>query len=297
MKLISFIARGIARYGIVTDSGIIDLYAHLGGNSPTLRDLLKTGAIARAELIACTATPEYSLKEIQFLPPIPNPEKIICVGVNYVNRIQEYRDNFDLPKYPSVFMRVPGSFVGHAAQIMRPPESLQLDYEGEIAIVIGAPGRRIPEEQAMSHIAGLTCMNDGTIRDWLRHGKFNVTQGKNFDHTGSIGPWLVTTDELPSFNSLRITTRINGEIRQDDTTANLIFSFSYLIHYLSTFTTLKPGDIVATGTPAGAGVHSDPPRYLKPGDIVEVEVPAIGKLSNSVIDEVPGLDITRYGGF
>ena len=170
---------------------------------------------------------------------------------------------------------------------MRPPESLQLDYEGEIAIVIGRQGRRIAEADAESHIAGVTCMNEGTIRDWLRHGKFNVTQGKNFERSGACGPWMVTADEFNGFGDVRVTTRINGEVRQDDTTANLMFPFRHLIRYISTWTTLKPGDVIATGTPVGAGVRFDPPKFLKAGDVVEVEVSGVGTLSNTVANEKP----------
>jgi len=285
MRMLSFTAKGTARYGIMSNEGVIDLFARLGATYPTLRDLLTAGAVGETEKIRETANPDYALEDIRFLRPVPQPEKIICVGVNYVNRNEEYRDNSDLPKYPSIFMRVPGSLVAHGEPIMRPPESPQLDYEGEIAIVIGAAGRRIPETSASRYIAGLTCMNEGTIRDWCRHGKFNVTQGKSFERTGSIGPWLVTADEIPSFDNLRITTRVNGEIRQNDTTANLLFGFSYLINYISTFTALKPGDIISTGTPPGAGVRFNPPKYLKPGDVVEVEAGGIGTLSNPVIDE------------
>jgi 5-carboxymethyl-2-hydroxymuconate isomerase len=287
MKLLSFRHQKNAGYGIAIKGGILDLSARLRGDFPTLRDLLAGGALDRAESLARTASPDYAPEEIVFLPPIPHPEKIICVGVNYAKRNEEYKDNSDLPKYPSIFTRTPGSLVGHRVPLVRPPESTQLDYEGEIAIVIGTPGRRIPEDRARQHIAGLTIMNEGTIRDWLRHGKFNVTQGKNFDRSGSIGPWMMTADEFPSFDDLRLKTRVNGETRQDDTTANLIFRFPYLLRYISTFMELKPGDVIATGTPIGAGVRFDPPRFLKPGDTVEIEVSGIGTLANGVVDEAP----------
>jgi 5-carboxymethyl-2-hydroxymuconate isomerase len=263
------------------------LYTRLGKSYPTLGDLLEAGALGKAQDIAKTAKADYAVQEIEFLPPIPRPEKILCVGLNYMSTNQKYEDKPAAPKYPSIFMRVPGSLVGHTAPIVRPAVSPQLDYEGEIAIVIGTAGRGIPEERAASHIAGLTCINEGSVRDWMHHGKFNVTQGKNFDRSGAIGPWLVTADEFTAFDRLRITTRVNGEIRQEDTTANLVFPFAYLIRYLSTFTTLRAGDIIATGTPSGAGAGFDPPRYLKPGDIVEIEVGGIGKLVNPVIEESP----------
>ena len=181
--------------------------------------------------------------------------------------------------------RLKNAITGHAEPLWRPPESEQLDYEGEIVLVIGKGGHRIPEAQAMEHVAGLTIMNEGTLRDWVRHAKFNVTQGKNFVHSGGLGPWMVSADEFSDYGNMTVTTRVNGEQRQHDTTANLMFPFPYLISYLSTFYMLKPGDIISTGTPLGAGARFDPPRYLVPGDVVEVEVPGIGTLSNGVIDD------------
>jgi 2-keto-4-pentenoate hydratase/2-oxohepta-3-ene-1,7-dioic acid hydratase in catechol pathway len=228
--------------------------------------------------------PDIDLQEVRYAPFLPDPEKIICVGVNYRNRNEEYRDGSEAPKYPSLFIRAPTSFTAHGAPLVRPRESQQLDYEGEIVVVVGQGGRRIPREEALSHIAGLTLMNEGTIRDWVRHAKFNVTQGKNFDSSGSIGPWVVTADEFDSIDNLPIQTRVNGELRQDDTTANMIFGFDFLIEYISSFTTLKTGDVISTGTPTGAGARFDPPRYLKPGELVEVSSPMIGVLRNGVVD-------------
>lgn len=286
MKLISFAADGKNRFGAVGGDGIVDLTTRLGPEIASLRDVLAGGALAQVREMTAQSKPDYALTEVTFLPPIPFPEKIICVGVNYAERNAEYKDNSEKPKYPSIFVRFPGSFVGHRGRLLRPPESQQLDYEGEIAIVIGKAGRRISEEKAESHIAGLTCLNEGTIRDWLRHGKFNVTQGKNWDGSGAIGPWLVTADEFKGYDRLRVTTRVNGELRQDDTTANLSFPFRHLIRYLSIWTTLKPGDVIATGTPVGAGVRFDPPKFLRAGDVVEVEVSGVGTLSNTVADEI-----------
>jgi 2-keto-4-pentenoate hydratase/2-oxohepta-3-ene-1,7-dioic acid hydratase in catechol pathway len=226
----------------------------------------------------------YPLAEVTFLPPVLRPEKIICVGVNYANRNEEYRDGSEAPKYPSLFVRFPGSFVGHGQPILRPRESLQFDYEGEIVLVIGRGGRHIPAADALHHVAGVTLANDGTVRDWVRHSKFNVTQGKNFDSSGSIGPWLVPASEIDLTRPLRLLTRVNDEVRQDDTTASMMFDFARLIEYISTFTTLTPGDLILTGTPTGAGARFDPPRWLKSGDVVEVEVPEIGTLRNVVAD-------------
>ena len=284
MKLLSFIADGRVSYGAVIEGRVVDLGARLTAFAD-LRTLLESGELADVAKKVGVATPDVRLDEIVFLPPIVAPEKIFCIGVNYMNRNAEYRDASEAPEKPSVFMRTPGSLVGHGADIVRPPESDQLDYEGEIAIVIGTRGRRIPLEAARDHIAGLTCVNEGTIRDWVRHGKFNVTQGKNFARSGAIGPWIVTADEFDDFTDLRIMTRVNGELRQNDTTAALTFSFAFLINYISTFAELVPGDIIATGTPTGAGARFDPPRYLKPGDVVEVEAAGIGTLRNAVVDE------------
>ena len=286
MKLLSFAANGRRSFGAVAGGGIVDLGARLGDTYADLHALLAAGDAARVAAAACaTATSDYALHQISYLPPISRPEKIFCIGVNYLNRNEEYRDASEAPAHPSIFMRTPASLVGHLAPIVRPPESPQLDYEGEIVIVIGKAGRRIAPADARAHIAGLTCMNEGTIRDWVRHGKFNVTQGKNFVASGAVGPWIVTADEFSGYDDLRVTTRVNGEVRQNDTTASLAFPFDYLISYISTFTTLGPGDVIATGTPTGAGARFDPPRYLVPGDVVEVEVRGVGTLSNTVVDE------------
>jgi len=284
MKLLSFEAGGRASFGVVEGAGVIDLKPRLDGVAD-LRDLFAAGRLGDAAAAAKGADRDFGLDEIRYARPILHPEKTICIGVNYADRNAEYRDGTDLPKFPSIFMRAPGSLVGHGEPIVRPPESEQLDYEGEIAIVIGRGGRRIPEAEAEAHIGGLTCLNEGTIRDWLRHGKFNVTQGKNFERSGGVGPWIVTADEFDGYGDLRVTTRVNGEVRQDDTTASLLFPFAHLIAYVSIYTALKPGDVISTGTPTGAGVRLDPPVWLKPGDVVEVEGQGIGVLSNMVEDE------------
>ncbi len=283
MKLTSFLTENRHAYGMVTDSGVIDL-SRLSETPDNLCSALTDPGAEQLAVLGAGLTPDFALDEISYAPPITNPQKIICIGVNYVNRNEEY-DDTALPPYPSVFLRTPGSLVGHRQSIVRPPESEQFDYEGEIAIVIGKPGRRITQENAEAHIAGLTILQEGSVRDWMRHGKFNVTQGKNFDRSGAVGPWLVTADEFDNYDNLTVTTRVNGEQRQHDTTANLLFSFSYLISYLSTFTGLQTGDIISTGTPTGAGARFDPPRFLVPGDEVAVEVPGIGLLRNTVVDE------------
>ena len=284
MKFLSFEKDGYASFGAVIDGGIVDLGAKHGGLRD-LRDAIRADRLGELIAEANDTDADYALADVELLPTIPNPEKIICIGVNYANRNEEYKDGSAPPKYPSVFMRTRESLVGHEQDILDPPESDQLDYEGEIVIVIGKEGRRIAEADAHEYIAGLTVMNEGSLRDFLRHAKFNVTQGKNFAKSGSLGPWMVTPDELDPMGELQIITTVNGEERQNDTTANIIFPFRYLISYLSTFYHLKPGDIIATGTPNGAGARFDPPKYLRDGDIVEVEVPGIGKLSNRIVAE------------
>jgi 2-keto-4-pentenoate hydratase/2-oxohepta-3-ene-1,7-dioic acid hydratase in catechol pathway len=220
----------------------------------------------------------FSLKDL-------NPGKIICVGVNYPDRNAEYKDGQDAPQFPSLFVRFPQSFVGHGEALVRPKASLQLDYEGEIALIIGKSGRHIPEADALSHIAALTLCNEGSVRDWIKHGKFNVTQGKNFESSGAMGPRLVPFENEIQIANIRLTTRVNGETRQDDRTSRMIFSFQKLISYISTFTTLHPNDIIVTGTPTGAGARLDPPQWLQPGDVIEVEADGLGILLNTVVDE------------
>lgn len=284
MKIASFRHGARTGFGIVKDDRIVDC-ASLLPQYDGVSGLLRAGAIEAAKAASQEARADIALAEVDLLPPVTDPRKVLCVGVNYANRNAEYKDDSSGPKYPSLFYRSIHSFVGCGQALVRPRESEQLDYEGEIALVIGRGGRRIPEERALDHIAGYTLANEGTIRDWLRHGKFNVTQGKNFDKTGSLGPWLVTSDEIDPVKPLHLTTRINGEVRQDDTTASMIFGFPYLIAYLSTFMTLDAGDLILTGTPTGAGARFDPPRWLKPGDVVEIAVPEIGVLRNTVVDE------------
>lgn len=284
MKLASYVLRGRPSFGAVVDDGLVDLRQRLP-RFRTLLDVLKAGALEEVKASAAGVRPDFPLSDAKLLPPVVAPEKILCIGVNYANRNAEYKDNSEQPKYPSMFFRVPDSFVGHGQPIIRPPESEQLDYEGEIVLVIGRHGRRVPKENALGYIAGYSLCNEGTIRDWVRHAKFNVTQGKNFDRTGSLGPWMVTADEIDPAKPLHLMTKVNGEVRQDDTTANLIFDFAALIAYITTFMSIKPGDLIVSGTPVGAGARFDPPRWLKPGDTVEVSVPEIGTLRNQVADE------------
>jgi 2-keto-4-pentenoate hydratase/2-oxohepta-3-ene-1,7-dioic acid hydratase in catechol pathway len=284
-RIATYAVDGSAKYGVVTDRGVVDLSARWSKQFPTLREVIAAGALTKLVEDAARLPADHALDTVTWLLPIPAPEKIICIGVNYPDRNAEYKDGSDAPKFPSMFFRTPRSFVGHETPLVRPKASAQLDYEGELVLVIGKAGRHIAEREALDHIAAITLCNEGTIRDWVRHAKFNVTQGKNFDSTGSLGPWLVPYTNEAEIADVRLTTKVNGEIRQDDRTSRLIFGFRYLIHYISTFTTLVPGDVIVTGTPTGAGARFDPPRYLKPGDVIEVEAENIGVLRNGVIDE------------
>jgi 2-keto-4-pentenoate hydratase/2-oxohepta-3-ene-1,7-dioic acid hydratase in catechol pathway len=283
-RLATFAINGEERFGLVTDAGIVDLSAR-AGDVWNLKAAVEQGALQRLVEEGLRHGPDHSLDAVTFLPPVPDPEKIICVGVNYPDRNAEYKDGQEAPPYPSLFPRFARSFTGHGQPLVRPTASDKLDYEGEVAIVIGKAGRHIAERDALSHIAALTLANEGTIRDWVRHAKFNVTQGKNFDRSGAMGPWLVPFTDEADIADIRLTTTVNGELRQDDRTSRMIFSFRYLIAYISTFTTLVPGDIIVTGTPTGAGARFDPPQFLKPGDVIAVSAEGIGTLTNTVIDE------------
>jgi len=282
MRLASYTVRGRPSYGAVVGDGIVDLRMRFASRHPTLVELLRDHALDEARGMLKGVRPDFPLADVTLLPPLVAPEKILCIGINYANRNQDF-DDPDVPRYPSMFFRAPSSLVAHGQPLVRPKVSEQLDYEGEIALVIGREGRHVPRERALYHVAGVTLCNEGTVRDWLRHGKFNVTQGKNFDASGSIGPWMDTDVDLTQ--ALHLTVRVNGEVTQDDTTASMIFPFADLIAYVTTFMTIKPGDVIVTGTPTKKTPRTDPPRWLKPDDVVEVIVDEIGTLRNQVVDE------------
>jgi len=281
MRLASYNLRGRPSFGAVIGEAVVDLRARLS-RFATLLEVFRAGALADAKAAAAGVRPDMRLAEVELLPPLSAPEKILCCGINYAKRGADYA-LAENPKYPSMFYRAPNSLVGHGQSLVRPNVSEQLDYEGEIAMVIGRQCKHVAKEAAHEAIAGLTLCNEGTIRDWVRHGQFNVTQGKNFDASGSIGPWIET--EIDPAKPLRLIVRKNSEVTQDDTTANMIYSFADLIAYITTFMTLKPGDIIVTGTPVKKAPPSDPPVWLKPGDTIEVECPEIGVLRNSVVAE------------
>lgn len=285
MKLVTFETGGRVSFGILRKDGIVDLGSHLRGRHDSLAALVAAGDIAAAAVFA-EAPADYPAAEVRLLKPLHNFGKCFCIGVNYPDRNAEYKDGSEAPKYPSLFIRFPESFTGPDAPLIRPPESPQLDYEGELVLVVGKAGRRIPQEHWAEHVFGWTIGNEGTIRDWVRHGKFNVTPGKNWPATGSLGPWLTTLDEAGT-GPFRIVTRVNGEVRQDDVTDHMTFPLGRIVEYVSTFCPLAPGDIIFTGTPTGSGARFDPPVYLVPGDTVSVEIPGLGKLTNPIADEIP----------
>jgi 2-keto-4-pentenoate hydratase/2-oxohepta-3-ene-1,7-dioic acid hydratase in catechol pathway len=281
MRLASYALHGRSSFGAVVGDGIVDLRPRLH-RFHTLSDVFRAQALDQAKAAADGVRPDVPLGEVELLAPLSGPEKILCVGINYANRGQDYNVTNN-PKYPSMFYRAPNSLVGSGQNLIRPKISEQLDYEGEIAIVIGRDCKHVAKESALGVIAGLTMCNEGTIRDWTRHGQFNVTQGKNFDASGGIGPWIETDFNLTK--PMRLVVRKNGEVTQDDTTASMIFSFADIIVYTTSFMTLKAGDIICTGTPVKKTPKTEPPIWLKPGDTIEVECSDIGTLRNQVADE------------
>ncbi len=286
MKLISFLRGGAATYGIVSGDKVLDLKPILGDRAPDLRSLIAQNMIpAAAE--ALKANPAMlNFADLELLPVIPNPDKILCVGLNYKDHLAESgRASTELP---AIFLRVPSSQVAHGQAILRPAESHRLDYECEIAVVMapvpGHSGRRIAEADAWRHIAGYSCYNDGSIRDWQNHTT-QWTAGKNYYKTGGFGPWLVTADEIKPGQRLTVSTRLNGVELQHSHTDLMIHSIPKLIAYISTFTPLLPGDVIVTGTPGGVGNKRTPQLFMKQGDVVEIEIDAVGVLRNSVQDE------------
>jgi 2-keto-4-pentenoate hydratase/2-oxohepta-3-ene-1,7-dioic acid hydratase in catechol pathway len=283
MKYLSFSIEGKGSYGVLREDGVIDLGRHLP-NVPTLKALLGSPVVLNnVDLFVKGRQADHKLDDVNLLPVIVNPSVIACVGHNYEeHRVETQRDPTE---HPSIFFRHAESLRASREALIQPIESTQFDYEGELAVVIGKGGRRIPIEDAWAHVAGVSCFNDGSIRDWQHHTR-QFGPGKNFAATAGFGPYLVTPDELPADKIVELTTRVNGVQVQHATTDQMIFSIPRLINYLSTFMTLKPGDVIATGTPGGVGVKRTPPLWLKPGDSVEVEISSVGLLSNFVSSEI-----------
>ncbi len=278
MKLLSFVADGKELYGAVSGDGVVTLNDRIGHGS--LRAALAAGAMDAMRQAAKDARPDRKLADIKFLPVIAHPEKILCAGINYRSHAAE--TGRELPKQPSMFVRFTDTLVGHDGAMIRPTVSDNFDFEGELAVVIGKAGRHIKAERALDHVAGYTCFIDGSVRDYQ---KFSVTSGKNFPGTGPLGPWLVTTDEIPDPSRLTLMTRLNGKEVQRSPTDLLIYSIPQIIAFCSDFTALSAGDVIATGTPEGVGHSRKPPLWMKPGDMLEVEISRIGVLRARIVDE------------
>jgi len=283
MKLVSFERNGQIGFGaVIGDDGVVDLGAALGGRYADLQALLAADALGEAAAAVAGRTAEFRLGDVTLLPVIPHPGKIWCCGLNYGEHVRE--TNRQVTEQPTFFLRVADSQVGHDQPILCPPESTQVDYEAEIAVVIGRPGRRIAEADVAQHIAGYACYNDGSIRDWQKHTSQWVP-GKNFWRTGGFGPWMVTADEIPFGTVMRLQTVLNGQVLQDATTEMMIHSIAKQIAYVSTIAPLQPGDVIVTGTPGGVGARRSPPVWMKPGDICEIVVDRIGTLRNPIAAE------------
>jgi 2-keto-4-pentenoate hydratase/2-oxohepta-3-ene-1,7-dioic acid hydratase in catechol pathway len=282
MKIASFKHGAWRGYAAVVEDGLIDLTPRLGNRYANLRALLEAGALQEAATALKGARPDLALTDIEWLPLIPNPDKIICVGLNYQAHIREI--GRDVGNKPTLFLRLAASQVGHLQPMLRPKISDKFDYEGELAVVIGKTGRYIEAGRALDHVAGYSIYNDGSVRDWQRHTQ-QYTPGKNFPATGSFGPCLVTADEVPDVTKLTLQTRLNGILMQEGRLDDLMFPIDFLISYISQFTALVPGDVIVTGTPGGVGDARKPPVYMKPGDTIEVAISSIGILQNPVAQD------------
>ncbi|PIT75177.1 fumarylacetoacetate hydrolase family protein [Limnohabitans sp. JirII-31] len=283
MKLISFLLHNTPSYGIVQGDDVLNLTPILGAQAPDLKSLIANNMLDQAAKALANHKPDLKFADLHLLPVITNPNKIVCVGLNYADHVRE--TGRELTESPALFLRVSESQVGHGQNIVRPPESHRLDYEGEIAVVIGKGGRRISEADSWSHIAGYSCYNDGSIRDW-QVSTTQWTAGKNFWRTGGFGPWMVTADEIKPDQKMTLITRLNGQELQRATTDMMIHSIPRQIAYISTFIPLEAGDVIVTGTPGGVGNKRSPQVFMKPGDVVEIEVDAVGILRNGIVDDV-----------
>lgn len=282
MRILRFIHEGRQRYGVVSGRGVVDAEARLGGKYRDVADVLAAGALGALEELA-GAPADFNLDDIRYLPPVKSPNAALAVGRNYGTAYTDMDTNF--PGYPSIFMRRHASHAGHLEPLVRPRASQSFDGEAELAVIIGVGGRHITEDTAMDHIAGYSIVNDGTLTDFADHTSRNVTPGKNFDNCGAFGPWLITKDEVVDPQNITISHRLNGEEIQYGSTGDMIYSIARIIAYVSTFTSLEPGDVLATGSPGGIRPRRKAGLYLKPGDKVEMELSGIGLLANPVVDE------------
>ena len=282
MRLLSFSVEGRETFGILKNDSVIDAGKRLQSDFHSLRDVLSAGAVNLLRGMT-EIQPDFELSEIEFLPVIPDPAaKFLCVGVNYMPHIREM--GRERPDFPVIFTRFADSLVGHAAAMIRPNASEQFDFEGELAVIIGRRARHVSRDNALDYVAGYSCFNDGSIRDFQKRA-LQWTPGKNFHHSGSFGPWLVTADECPDPSKLHLETRLNGKVVQSESVAELCFDIPALIEHCSIWTQLEPGDVIVTGTPGGVGAGRTPPLWMRAGDRVEVEISGIGKLENPIVDE------------
>ncbi len=280
MKLASYIADGKEAYGVVTGDGVITMNERFGGHAASLREALAGGLLPRIKEAAAQAQPDHKLSDIKFLPVIPNPEKILCVGINYKSHAAEH--GTEAPKLPNIFTKFVNTLEAHDGEMLRPKVSTSFDFEGELALVIGKGGRHIKAADALKHVAGYTCFCDGSVRDFT---KYSLVASKNFLRSSPLGPWMVTSDEIPDPTKLTLVTRLNGKEMQRSGTDMLIHSIPAIIEFCSVFTPLSPGDIIATGTPDGIGAKQNPPVWMKAGDVLEIEISSIGTLRNKIADE------------
>ncbi|MCZ6838044.1 MAG: fumarylacetoacetate hydrolase family protein [Alphaproteobacteria bacterium] len=279
MKIISFRDSNGESFGVVDDDGgIVDVGRK--GPYPSLRAALAAEGLDEVAALAAGAAPDTTMDAVTLLPVIPDPDKIVCAGMNYKDHVEEF--DREMPENVTLFVRLTNTLVAHGDDIVRPSVSDNFDFEGELSLIIGKGGRHIAEADVLSHIAGYTCFLDGSVRDYQGH---SVTAGKNFHRTGPLGPWMVTADQIPDPAALELTTRLNGEVMQNSTTDMLIYSIPNIVSYISDITPLEPGDVIATGTPAGVGNGRTPKLFMKAGDTIEVEISGIGTLRNTVIDE------------
>ena len=284
MRVLSFERNGQASFGLITGGGIIDAGARFAGEFADLRALLRASALDRLNSLA-TADPDFSEEDIEYLPVIPNANKILCVGINYMGHIKE--TGREPPSHPVLFTRFADSFVGHNQPLIRPQVSEDFDYEGELAVIIGKTARHVSRENAMDYVAGFSCCNEGSVRDYQYH-TIQFTAGKNFYQSGSLGPWMIAGDEKNDPAGFHLQTRLNGDVLQDSPVNDLCFDIPYLIEYCSIWTPLEPGDMLVTGTPGGVGRVRKPPIWMKPGDVVEIDIRGVGVLRNTIVDEAPG---------
>ncbi|AMZ69764.1 MULTISPECIES: fumarylacetoacetate hydrolase family protein [Pseudomonas] len=282
MKLASFIVQGRSSYGVVEGDQVIDLESLKPTLGSDLKQAIGHNRLNELSPARLARLPRIPLADVTFLPVIPNPGKVLCIGINYATHVRE--TGREMPTYPMIFTRFADSQTAHLQPIVRPTASHKLDFEGELAVVIGKAARHVKHADALDYVAGYACYNDGSVRDWQKH-TIQFVPGKNFPNTGGFGPWLVTGDEIGDPQDLELTTRLNGEVMQHTRTSDMIFDVRQLIEYCSTFTELAPGDVIVTGTTGGVGAFREPPVWMKPGDEVEIEIARIGTLRNSIVDE------------